>query len=530
MTVLTPARQPDVALPGRAGDVASSGRLALFLILALGAALRLYHVTAPFLDAHAWRQLDTAAMARNFYDGPFFPLDPRVDWGGRQGYLEAEFPLVPAVIAVLYRLFGLHEVLGRLVVIASSLGLVWCVYRLALVLDGRPSVARAAAFLMAISPAAVFFGRIVIPDTPMMFLLALALLAFVEYSYGGPPRLLVTGAVALALACLLKLPAIFLGPAIVTALVSGRGWRVFRDPRVWAAGLLPLAVTAAWYWHAHLIFERTGLTMGILGAPTKFYPAYVSPGPWPSIYSKWSTVALLTDYDFYERMFVRFYHFLLLPVGFTGAVLGGVIWRGRGRAVLAVWLVSNVVFLFIAGEVHRVHEYYQLPFVVIGAVYFGAVAWPLFDADWIRSRFGDGVAHRVVEAGIIVALGLAGFYCSSVTQAYFSPRGMAERMQQAGLAIDRATSDNDLAIVVDNYGIMSPILLYFTHLKGWSFDVGDLTPQVVDNLRRLGARYFITTQWSHFKASRPEAAAYLERYRPADIPGVPGDTMVFELR
>ena len=58
---------------------------AFLSILALGAALRLYHVTAPFLDAHAWRQLDTAAMARNFYEGPFFPLDPMVDWGGRSG-------------------------------------------------------------------------------------------------------------------------------------------------------------------------------------------------------------------------------------------------------------------------------------------------------------------------------------------------------------------------------------------------------------------------------------------------------------
>jgi hypothetical protein len=531
MTVLTSARQPElVAADRRVATVGRSGQLALFLILALGLALRLFHVTAPFLDAHAWRQLDTAAMARNFYDGPFFPLDPRVDWGGRYGYLEAEFPLVPAVIAVLYRLFGLHEILGRLVVIASSLGLVWCVYRLALTLDGRPAVARAAAFLMAISPAAVFFGRIVIPDTPMMFLSALALLAFVEYGVGGTARWLVIGAGALALACLLKLPAIFLGPAIVTALVTGRGWRVFREPRVWAAGVVPLALTAAWYWHAHLIFERTGLTMGILGAPTKFYPAYVSPGPWPSIYSKWSTFTLLTDFEFYERMFVRFYHFLLLPVGFSGAVLGGAIWKGRGRAVLAVWLVSNVVFLFIAGEVHRVHEYYQLPFVVIGAIYFGVVAWPLFDGGWIRTRFGDGVAHRVAEAVIVVALGLAGFYCSSVTQGYFAPRGMAEKMQQAGLAIDRATADNDLAIVVDDYGIMSPILLYFTHLKGWSFDVGDLTPQVVDNLRRLGARYFITTQWSHFKDARPEAASYLERYRTVNIPGVPGDTVVFELR
>ena len=83
-------------------------RLALVLILALGAALRLFHLDAPFLDTHAWRQLDTAAMARNFYEGSFFPFDPQVDWGGRQGYLEAEFPLVPAVIALVYRVAGFH--------------------------------------------------------------------------------------------------------------------------------------------------------------------------------------------------------------------------------------------------------------------------------------------------------------------------------------------------------------------------------------------------------------------------------------
>ena len=529
MTSLT---SPHTAVVEPAAPVRTTrrDRVALALILLLGGLLRLYHLNDSFLDAHAWRQLDTAAMARNFYEGPFLPLDPRVDWGGRNGYLEAEFPLVPAVIAVVYRVAGLHEVLGRLVIIATALGLIWAVYRLALALDGRLAVARAAAFLIALSPAAVFFGRIVIPDTPMMFLSVVSLVGFVEFGRRDSRNWLLAGAAALALACLLKLPAVFLGPAVVAALVHARGWRVFRDYRVWLAGVVPLALTAAWYWHAHLIFERTGLTMGILGAPTKFYPAYVSPGPWPSIYSKWSTAALLTDYNFYERMLVRFYHFLLMPVGFAGAILGAVVWRGWGRPVLATWLAANVVFLFIAGEVHRVHEYYQLPFVVIGAIYFGAVAWPLFEGEWIRTRVAPGARGLAIAGTVLLAIGLVSFYASSVTQAYFTPRGMAERMQQAGQAIDRATADNDLAVVVDDYGIMSPILLYFAHLKGWSFDVGDLTPQVVDNLRRQGARYFVTTQWSNFKKVRPEAAAYLERYRPVELPGAPGDTVMVELR
>lgn len=505
-------------------------RLALVLILALGASLRFFHLTDPFVDAHAWRQLDTAAMARNFHEGSFIPFDPQVDWGGRAGYLEAEFPLVPGIIAVFYRIFGLHEVIGRLVVIAFALGLIWAVYRLALTLDGRPAMARGAAFLVAISPAAVFFGRVVIPDTPMMFFTVVALIGFAEFGYTGSNRWLIAGAVSLTLACLLKLPAVFVGPAIATLLIQGRGWRVFRDPRVWAAGAMPLLLTAAWYWHAHVIFERTGLTMGILGAPTKMYPAYVSPGPWPSIYSKWSTAALLTDVTFYERMFMRFYHVLLLPIGLAGAVLGGFVWRGRGRLAIAVWLVSLVVFFFIAGEVHRVHEYYQLPFVVVGALYFGAVAWPLFDRAWITQRIGAGRIRLAAYVAAVTLLALASFYASSVTQAYFGPRGMAVVMLQAGRAVDAATDDNDVAIVVDDYGIMSPIFLYFAHLKGWAFEPGDLSPPVIDNLRQLGARYFVTTQWSEVKKLRPEAAAFLERYEEVGLAGAPGNTRLVDLR
>jgi 4-amino-4-deoxy-L-arabinose transferase-like glycosyltransferase len=505
-------------------------RLALVLILALGASLRLFHVSAPFLDTHAWRQLDTAAMARNFYEDGFLPFDPQVDWGGRHGYLEAEFPLVPALIAVVYRMTGVHETAARVAIIVAGVALIWAVYRLAIALDGRTSVARAAAFLVAVSPMAVFFGRIVIPDTPMMLCLVLALTGYVEYARRGSTRWLFAGAVCLTIACLLKLPAVFVGPAIVAALVQARGWRAFRDPFVWLAGTIPLALTAGWYWHAHGIFERTGLTMGILGAPTKFYPAYVSAGPWPSIYSKWSTSTLLTDPEFYRRMFMRFYHLLLLPAGFVGALVGALIWRGWGRGVLAVWFVSNVAFLFIAGEVHRVHEYYQLPFVVIAAIYFGAVAWPVFDGEWLRKHVGRGALAPVAAGVVLTVAAIASFYASGVTESHFPPRGMAERMFQAGQAIDAVTTDNDLAIVVDDYGIMSPILLYFMHLKGWSFDPGDMSPEVVDNLRRLGARYFVTTQWSNLARVRPEATAFLERYELVSVPGAPTDTVVRDLR
>jgi hypothetical protein len=381
-----------------------------------------------------------------------------------------------------------------------------------------------------VSPACIFFGRIVIPDTPMVFFTVLALVGFAEFSRTESTRWMWIGAASLTIACLLKLPAVFVGPAVVALLLQSRGWRAFTDPRVWIAGIVPLAITAAWYWRAHIIFERTGLTMGILGAPTKMYPAYVSPGPWPNVYSKWSTAALLTDSGFYERMFVRFYHILLLPFGVVGAMLGAFLWKAPGRRSMIVWLISLTIFFFIAGEVHRVHEYYQLPFVIVAAMFFGGAARPLFDEGWLRERIGAG-RSRLAEYGFVVALlAIASIYCSSLTQLYFTPRDMAERMRQAGRIVDVITDDNSVAVVVDDYGIMSPIFLYFAHLKGWSFEPTDVSPSVVQNLRQLGARYFVTTRWEEIKNAKPDTAAFLEMYQDVPVAGAPAGTRLFDLR
>ena len=514
-----------------AGRPTAVDRVAFLLILALAASLRLFHVTAPFTDLHAWRQLDTVAMARNFYERSFWPFDPEVNWGGRNGYLEAECPLIPALIAVVYRIVGTHEIAGRIIIIAFSLALVWATYRLALILDGRRSVARGAAFLVAVSPVAIFFGRIVIPDTPMVFFTVLALVGFAEFSRSGSVRWMVTGASALTIACLLKLPAVLVGPAIVALLVGQRGWSAFRDPRVWLAGVIPLTITAAWYWRAHVVFEQTGLTMGILGTPAKIYPAYVSPGPWTNVFSKWSTWALLSDSDFYVWMFLRFYHTLLLPVGFVGAMLGAFLWKAPGRRAMTVWLTSLAVFFFITENVQRGHEYYQLPFVVVAAIFFGGAAWPLFDDAWLKRHLGGGRLLLPSYMVIIALLAIASIYSSGAFGIFYQERsGAAERMRQAGRVIDVITDDNDLAIVVDDYGIMSPVLLYFAHLKGWSFEPTDVSPAVIDNLRRLGARYFVTSRWRALKTERPEAAAFLEKYQDLSITGVPADTRLIDLR
>ena len=82
--------------------------LGLVLILSLGIGLRLLYIDHPLADAHSWRQLENASIARLF-EGPFNILHPQVNWGGPgDASVETEFPLLPAMIAIAYRLFREH--------------------------------------------------------------------------------------------------------------------------------------------------------------------------------------------------------------------------------------------------------------------------------------------------------------------------------------------------------------------------------------------------------------------------------------
>lgn len=504
-------------------------RLGLLLILLLGLALRLPYFFAPFVDGHSFRQVDTAAIARNFFEDGFVPFDPQIDWGGRHGYVEAEFPLVPAAAAVLYHLFGLHEWLGRLVVIPCALALIWAAYRLVRALGGTAAAGLGAAFFVAVSPTAAFFGRVLMPDTPMLLLSTLSLIAFIEFAATNRTSWLVAGGTTLGLAVLVKLPAILIAPPIAVAVLQGRGPAVFRDRRAWAAVLIPLIVAGAWYLHARHVFQSTGLTFGVSSGASKMYPPWISPGPWAAVFDKWSTPEMLRSWSFYDGMLRRFYHFHWTPAGTVLALFGIWIWDRRANRIMLAWFASMLVFLVAMGVANNAHEYYQLPFIPIAAVWFGAAVAPVFDRSWISRHVSPRLAPALGLWAVVALLGWWAFYQSGVMRNFYAPHDMAARTRVNGLHMNAATTDDALAVVVDDYGITSPMLLYFAHLKGWSFDPSDLSPAVVDHLRDLGARYVATTRFGDIQRARPEVAAYLADFERVSLEGASADVQLVDL-
>jgi 4-amino-4-deoxy-L-arabinose transferase-like glycosyltransferase len=504
--------------------------LALAAILLLGIALRLPYLASPLLDAHRWRQIDTAVMARSFYEDSPNILYPQVNWGGARGYVESEFPLVPFIASVLYRVLGPDDMWGRVTTVGFSAGLILFVFLLMREMRGS-AAGRAAALLVAVSPGAVYYGRTFMPDTAMLCFAVAALYAWIRYLTTESRKALIWSGALLSLCILVKLPGVLILAPMAAAAWQARGRQAIGDRRLWLAVALALLIAGGWYAHAYAIFRDTGLTFGILAHPARTYPNEVSQGPWPDVFSKWSTFALLTDGEFYRTLLDRIVRLHLTPVGLSIALVGLLTWHKEWSVVPAAWLGAMACFIFAAGYGHLAHDYYQLPLVIIGAMYFGVVAAPLFDGKWLEVRIGGGWLGPIAGAALVGTLSILLFFESAVIRTHFRPTRLDTDMLQAGQAVDRAIAERDaLLIVVDEYGVTSPVLLYFAERRGWSFGPGDLSPALVDWLRKRGARYFVTTEWRELSEGNPAVAAHVARHRRVPLEGAPPQTRLFDLR
>jgi 4-amino-4-deoxy-L-arabinose transferase-like glycosyltransferase len=510
----------------------------LTVILLAALCLRSLYLTTPLADAHRWRQTDNATVAYNFAFDRFDIFSPQVNWGGPgDAAVEMEFPLLPAIVAVFYRVFGDSHVFGRAVVIVSSLGLIAVTYCIGRRLLGEAE-ARGAAFLLAVSPTAVYFGRAFIVDTPTVFLSASAVLGFLVYAQEGRRPAAVLGGICLALAWLVKLPALLvLGPVAYIAW-RARGWSAIQDP--WFAGpiVVALLLTVAWYWHANNIYLRTGLTVGIWrGAGT--YPGVLGQlAGETSTFTGWSTREMLTDPAFYRRLFERFWTLHLTPLGAVLTVAGIVLAAGRrGSDLVYVWLAAALAFIIFVGQGNLNHEYYQLPAFPPLALMFGVAAAPLFSdqpySGWVRSLWLRRTI-QVVLLGAAVALFAVGFSRSQVIPNYFRPDSLDMGPVRTGEAIARVTAPDATFIVVEHTRIVnaanSPMLLYHARRRGWSFDLVSLTPAAMEELIHRGVHYFVTTVWNQLAVTRPEVAQMLKEYEEIPLEDAPEGSRLFRLQ
>ncbi len=464
----------------------------MILTCAIGLVLRLKGLHAPLLDHPGWRQGDTAAIARNFAELRYNILFPQTEYNGAPpNYVELELQIVPFVAATLYKMFGIHEVFGRLIAIGFGVGTIAVVGFFARWLFASTFAGVAAMVLYAIFPGSIYYSRTFQPDGAMVFFLTAALYAWSRWIVDDDGRSWSAGIVACALAAtafLAKQVALIALVPIVALIVVHFGRRLTRAPLVIAAlvvSLVPLALYgpyvashAEWHWAS-----------GIMRL-------HIVP----------SFVAAFTHGSVFARKAIDFVKALRMlattmagPVGIVLLLAGFLLpLRSKANAILWGWLAGGIAYIYVVLTVERV-DYYLYPLLPLAAL-AGASA-----LRWIVDRFAKTRNSRrvAVAALTVAALGTLWLDRRLIAPYYAWSRPIYAR----SLALDRTLAPGAL-IVIGHY---DPSLMYYIRRKGWMEDPYVWTPFDEQSAIRKGSRYFIAVEPKRL-ARNVELAHWLERF------------------
>jgi 4-amino-4-deoxy-L-arabinose transferase-like glycosyltransferase len=422
-------------------------RQEVFLLILLAVLVRMVAFNQPYTSEHWIKQLQVAPIAKNFYLHGYKLWWPEVDYSAdRPNFIEIEFQLVAFLAALLYKLFGIHAWVGRLVTIGFSLGTMLLLYRLLrLHLGDRPALYGLLFF--AFAPSSWFYAQAFMSEPAMLFFSVAAVYYFSRWlglrepgqeltpaARGGGPWLFLAAAASTALAALVKLPAvIILLPLFYLAWVKW-GWRVFSRGAAWLFLVIALAPAALYYHHAQVDIGRYFFTVGV-GREG---------GMW------------FSPHDFlhpqaYSLMVMRLLRDHLTAVGVVLLPLGLFLRPASRRApgyFFHVWLGAVLLYFVVVSGGNLRQTYYQLPLLLPAAAFLGL--------GWDR-LLGTGAANRWSNAAL-VAIFLV--LCAWGVQPFFKQYRPITRAAAALKQLD--PSRQPVIILPPGYGC-----LYYFDRPGW---------------------------------------------------------------
>ena len=233
------------------------------LLLGLNFVLHAPAFRLPPTGIHTWRQCNTMAVARNFYEEGMNILRPRVDRrNDSDGVTGMQFPSFEWVAAGGYHLFGFHESIPRLLNWLIYMAGVVAFYYLVRGISGRAGLAAVGAWCLAWSPELFFHGVNALPDVLALTASLAGLYWFGRWRETRRVGVLALSLLAITLAGLTKLQFLIVGFPIAVFVLRDLLARQLpaRDlARLLAYAVVAVAVPLAWYAYALRLIEATGL-------------------------------------------------------------------------------------------------------------------------------------------------------------------------------------------------------------------------------------------------------------------------------
>ncbi len=485
---------------------------ALLLLAAIAALARVHVLVEPDGMVLGWRQADMLSVARNYFRNGFHLFFPQIDWGGAgPGFLEMELPIVSFLTAILWKLFGPHELLAGMIPVVCGIGTVVVLARLVTRLAG-PAAGFAAGLFAAASPLFAWYGTTFQEEAPMLFASVLAVDAMERWVETDSLRDLVLAGLFTSLAVLVKATALLIGLPLLYLFWEKWRWSLLKRRTFWIFGTLVVLAPVLWYWHAHGLYLKWGNTFGVLSGG----------------YDKLARRDVLLSSKFWLRIPARACVYLLTPLGAL-LFLAGARRRTPGAAplLLHAWLVAFLVYVFVVARGNQEMDYYQLPLLPAAAAFAGI---GLAEA---AGRLGSWPLRGVLALLLTANFAAARHVYLARAAREIVRDGRANR--GVGRAVARATEPGSLLIVTTGYGgsrrpdeiDTPPEVFYHADRRGWFVSLHWLTPGAVTVRREQGARYLVVPgeALADFRESESAGALFARYPRRVDTP----DLLILDL-
>lgn len=415
----------------------------LIAILVLAFAVRLYKINRPVADWHSWRQADTAAVARNFIKEGFNPLIPRYDDMSSQAngldnpnrFRFVEFPIYNSLIYLVWSITGVNDTFARLVTVFISLGSTILLYLLIRNLSGF-TTAILTAFFFAFLPYNVFYSSAILPGPLMVFTLLGLYFSFLKWMRDDSNWLWGSTSIIFANIAILTWPIalFFMIPLLYLSLVK-YGTSFFKRINLWVFAILALAPFIAW---------RIWMSQFPQGIPNWQFLLNEGNIRFKGAFFRW----LIAE---------RIGKLLLTVCGFFLFTLG-ILTKTQNREKLfyLVWLISTAVYFTVMASGNVRHDYYQVAFVPVAAVFMAKgtlLLWKLPREHFTR------ILGPIISLILILLMFAFG---------YFEIRGYywinKPQIVSAGKAVDRLIPKDATVIAVYNG---DAAFLYQTNRHGY---------------------------------------------------------------
>lgn len=444
----------------------------LVVVMVVAFVLRMWRITNPVLDWHAFRQADTASVTREYVKHGIDLLHPKYhDLSNIQsgidnlaGYRMVEFPIINAVVATLIRAVPILpiELTSRAFAVIASLLTAWLFYEsLRLLLNRQIALASMIAF--AVLPYAVYYGRVILPE-PFLLLFAITTLwSFTQYHHQQKWFYLAVFTVSLSLALLLKPFIVFYAPLFIAIHVW---WWVHQTNKkqasitsLWLVSAGLISLVPFWRW-------RVWIEQFPSGIPASDWLFNSNGIRWRPAWFRWLG---------YERL-------TKLILGFTGSVffIANIFALKYTKllVVLISWWLGMLAYLSVIATGNVQHDYYQVLLIPVVTLTLGSGAVAGF--DWL-SQYLD--RRKALSCLALLAI-LSWWLAQQQIVGFFNVNHW--EYVEAGKIVDQHTPTS-ARVIAPAFG--DTMFLYQTNRIGWPIGFE------IEKKIELGATHYITTSY-----------------------------------